>query len=79
MCTYITAQNSQCDEKVNMKRKHFSTRNLKVLSSEMDPAELGSFDRYLLKRVAWGFLEKSARPPSCESPLVLSLERLLIF
>ncbi len=40
MCTYTTAQNSQFDEKVNMKRKHFSTKNLKVLSSEMDPAEI---------------------------------------
>jgi hypothetical protein len=32
---------------------------------------LGLFDRYLLKREARRFLEKSARPSSCESPLKL--------
>jgi hypothetical protein len=42
---------------------------LKVLSSEMDPAEISSFDRYLLKIEARAFFEKSAHPPSCESPL----------
>ncbi len=44
--------------------------DLKVLSSEMDPVEtIGSFDISLLKVVCGGFLEKSARPPSSESPL----------
>ncbi len=36
---------------------------LKVLSIEMDVAEVGSFERPLLKREARRFLEKSARPP----------------
>jgi hypothetical protein len=42
-------------------------RILKVLSSEMDPAE-SSTELYKSKRCG-GFLEKSARPPSSESPL----------
>ncbi len=33
--------------------------------------KLGSFENSLLKREARGFLEKSARPPFCESPLKL--------
>ncbi len=41
---------------------------LKVLSSEMNLAEIGSFDRSSLKREAQMFLEKFARPPSSESP-----------
>ncbi len=32
-------------------------------------SKLGSFERYLLKGEAPRLLEKSARPPSCESPL----------
>ncbi len=36
--------------------------SLKVLSNEMDPAEILSFDRYLLKREGQRFFEKSARP-----------------
>ncbi len=42
---------------------------LKVLSSDTDLPKLCSFDRSLLKEEARRFLEKSARPPSCESPL----------
>ncbi len=34
--------------------------------------KLGSFDRYLLKREARRFLDKSARLPTCESPLKTS-------
>jgi hypothetical protein len=41
---------------------------LNVMSREMDPVEM-SFDKYLLQREAWRFLEKTGRPPSCESLL----------
>jgi hypothetical protein len=41
---------------------------LKVLSSEMDPVEIRLIDRFL-KEPHGGFLEKSACPPSSESPL----------
>jgi hypothetical protein len=44
---------------------------LNVLPSEMDPVEM-SFDKYLLQREAWRFLEKCGRPPSSESPLKLT-------
>ncbi len=41
-----------------------SVQGLKVLSSEMDPAKLGSFDMPSLKRERrGGFLENSAHPP----------------
>jgi hypothetical protein len=36
---------------------------------QRDGSGLGSFNRYLLKRDARRFLEKSARSPYCESPL----------
>jgi hypothetical protein len=43
--------------------------SLKVLTSEMDPAKLGSFDIFIKGRGAPVFTEKSAHPPSCKSPL----------
>jgi hypothetical protein len=46
--------------------------SLKVLSREMDPAEI----RSSLKSEARRFLEKSARSPCCESPL--KLQRYLV-
>jgi hypothetical protein len=42
---------------------------LKVLSSEMDPAEIRVFRKVFIKREARRFSEKSARTPSCECPL----------
>jgi hypothetical protein len=42
--------------------KFFLQKDLKVLSSEMEPAAIRSFEKPLLKREAWGFKEKSARP-----------------
>jgi hypothetical protein len=45
--------------------------SLKLLSSEMDLAEIRFIRKTLLKREARRFLEKSARPPSCESPFKL--------
>jgi hypothetical protein len=49
-----------------------SAVNLKVMSSEKDPAEIRLIRRSSLKREARRFLEKSApHPPSCESPLKL--------
>ncbi len=43
---------------------------LKVLSSEMDPAEIRLIRKVVIKeRGAAVFLEKSARPPSSESSL----------
>jgi hypothetical protein len=47
-----------------------STENshpLKVLSSEMDLAEIRFFDRHLIDRETRMLLEKFARPTSCES------------
>jgi hypothetical protein len=42
---------------------------LKVLSSEMDPAEIRLVQLAVIKeRGAEGFLEKSTRPPSFEIP-----------
>ncbi len=41
--------------------------DLKVLSSEMDLAESMFIRKVFIKREARRFLEKSARPPSCES------------
>ncbi len=51
-----------------------SSRNtfLKILASEMIWPKLGSFVRHLLQREAWRLLEKSARLPSCKSPLKIS-------
>ncbi len=41
---------------------------LKVLSTEMDPAEIGSFDRSSLKREARKVFRKIRLPPSSDSP-----------
>ncbi len=45
-------------------------KTLKVLSSELDPVEIRLIRQIFIKgSVAAGFLEKSARPPSSQSPL----------
>jgi hypothetical protein len=53
-------------EKSVYTRRHISKRHC---SSRWILLKVGSFDRSLLKREARRYLEKSARPPSCESPL----------
>ncbi len=45
------------------------TERLKGTAARWIQPKLGSFDRFLLQRVALRFLEKSASPPSYESPL----------
>ncbi len=41
---------------------------LKVLSSEVDPAEIRFIQKAFMEERSTKLLEKSGRPPSCESP-----------